>query len=250
MPVRMYVAIRPNDCNQAQDNLPAATKKARHLKPQLDNSSISSSGAVSRLTGVAPDTLRVWERRYGAVVPFRSDAGTRLYSREDVGRLALIKRLVDRGDAISTVANLGAEQLQERAKGAPLDELDVVPNVENHRGNAVAVVDPVDTTSVDRMLSALEQKRVVFVGETHDRYDHYLNQLSIIRGLHRRGVDLAVGMEFFQEPFQRVLDRYVAGEIGEKALLDRTSGEEVWVELDSGGKPKSAARQGRALTLL
>jgi len=84
-------------------------------------------GAVSRLTGVAPDTLRVWERRYGAVVPFRSDAGTRLYSREDVGRLALIKRLVDQGDAISMVANLGTEQLQERAKGAPLEELDVVP---------------------------------------------------------------------------------------------------------------------------
>jgi len=34
------------------------------------------------------------------------------------------------------------------------------------------------------------------------------------------------------------------------ALLDRAPGEEVWVELDSGGKPKSDARQGRALTLL
>jgi len=82
-------------------------------------------GAVSRLTGVAPDTLRVWERRYGAVVPFRSDAGTRLYSKEDVGRLALIKRLVDHGDAIGTVANLGKEQLQERAKGAPLEAVEV-----------------------------------------------------------------------------------------------------------------------------
>lgn len=31
-------------------------------------------GAVSRLAGVAPDTLRVWEWRYDAVVPLRSDA--------------------------------------------------------------------------------------------------------------------------------------------------------------------------------
>jgi len=74
-------------------------------------------GSVSRLTGVAPDTLRVWERRYGAVTPFRSEAGARLYSQEDVGRLVLIKRLVDSGDVISRVANLTKEQLQERARG-------------------------------------------------------------------------------------------------------------------------------------
>jgi len=77
-------------------------------------------GAVSRLTGVAPDKLRVWERRYQAVVPFRSDAGTCLYSREDVVRLAMMKYLVDRGDVIGRLANLGREQLQERAKGTPL----------------------------------------------------------------------------------------------------------------------------------
>ena len=80
-------------------------------------------GAVSRLTGVAPDTLRVWERRYGAVVPFRSEAGSRLYSQADVTRLALMKHLVDRGEAISSVANLSVEELKERAKGAPLPQL-------------------------------------------------------------------------------------------------------------------------------
>ena len=36
-------------------------------------------GAVSHLTGVAPDMLRVWERRYGAVVPMRAEKGSRLY---------------------------------------------------------------------------------------------------------------------------------------------------------------------------
>ena len=80
-------------------------------------------GAVSRLTGVAPDTLRVWERRYGTVTPFRSEAGTRLYSQDDVGRLALIKSLVDGGDAISCVANLSRGELEERARGAELPQL-------------------------------------------------------------------------------------------------------------------------------
>jgi transposase-like protein len=91
----------------------------------VERSTVKSNyriGAVSRLTGVAPDTLRVWERRYGTVTPFRSETGTRLYSQEDVGRLALIKRLVDGGDAISCVANLSRDALDERARGAALPQ--------------------------------------------------------------------------------------------------------------------------------
>ncbi len=71
-------------------------------------------GAVSRLTGVAPVTLRAWERRYGVVNPERSEGSNRLYSKDDIVRLALIKRLVDEGNAVGTVANLPLEQLQER----------------------------------------------------------------------------------------------------------------------------------------
>lgn len=75
-------------------------------------------GAVSRLTGVPADTLRVWERRYTVVSPLRTDGGNRLYSQEDIDRLVLIKRLVDVGHAIGTVANLSLKQLKERADSA------------------------------------------------------------------------------------------------------------------------------------
>jgi DNA-binding transcriptional MerR regulator len=75
-------------------------------------------GAVSRLTGVAQDTLRVWERRYDVVVPTRTETGRRVYTQRDISRLALIKRLVDQGDAISSVANLTLEQLQARISQA------------------------------------------------------------------------------------------------------------------------------------
>lgn len=81
-------------------------------------------GAVSRLTGVPADTLRVWERRYHVVTPVRSPSGTRLYGPEDVSRLSLIKQLVDRGDAISTVASLSVEQLRDRLRGAILPPMD------------------------------------------------------------------------------------------------------------------------------
>jgi DNA-binding transcriptional MerR regulator len=71
-------------------------------------------GAVSRLTGIPPDTLRVWERRYDLVTPSRSEGGGRLYSQGDVTRLSVIKRLVDSGHAIGTIAELSLEQLHQR----------------------------------------------------------------------------------------------------------------------------------------
>ncbi len=71
-------------------------------------------GAVARITGIPADTLRMWERRYTVVTPRRGQGSSRLYSREDITRLTLIKQLVDRGSAISTVANLTREQLLEQ----------------------------------------------------------------------------------------------------------------------------------------
>jgi DNA-binding transcriptional MerR regulator len=71
-------------------------------------------GTVSRMTGISPDTLRIWERRYDVVTPQRSAGGGRLYSSEDVARLKLIGRLVDKGDAISVVAGLSQEELERR----------------------------------------------------------------------------------------------------------------------------------------
>lgn len=71
-------------------------------------------GTVSRLTGIATVTLRMWERRYNVVDPDRSSGRNRLYSRDDIARLALIKRLVDAGHSISTVAGLTLVQLHER----------------------------------------------------------------------------------------------------------------------------------------
>ena len=71
-------------------------------------------GAVARITGIPADTLRMWERRYNVVTPGRGQGSSRLYSRDDITRLTLIKQLVDRGSAISTVANLSREQLLEQ----------------------------------------------------------------------------------------------------------------------------------------
>lgn len=90
------------------------------------------------------------------------------------------------------------------------------------------VLDTKSLYGLERLIGQLANKRVVFVGESHDRYEDHLNQLAIIRGLQARNPNLAIGMEFFQQPFQGVLDAYVAGEISEEELLARTQYFERW----------------------
>ena len=77
-----------------------------------------SIGVASRLTGIRPATLRIWERRYGLVKPGRPEGKTRVYSEDDVRRLSLIKSLVDAGHPISSVATMTIEQLRSRLETA------------------------------------------------------------------------------------------------------------------------------------
>jgi DNA-binding transcriptional MerR regulator len=70
---------------------------------------------VARLTGLSPEILRAWERRYGVVQPARTPGGTRRYSAADLERLRLVKAAVDAGHRVGQVANLDLAELRERA---------------------------------------------------------------------------------------------------------------------------------------
>ena len=77
--------------------------------------SLHRSGAVARMLLMPVATLRVWERRYGLTQPHLTPSGQRLYSADDVRRLALIKQLTDLGHAIGSLAPLDMPQLQRVA---------------------------------------------------------------------------------------------------------------------------------------
>lgn len=66
--------------------------------------------AVSRMTGLGLDTIRAWERRYGAVVAARGAKG-RVYTDAQVERLRRLAALVEQGHAISEVAGLSDSRL-------------------------------------------------------------------------------------------------------------------------------------------
>lgn len=73
---------------------------------------------VERDTGLSTDTLRVWERRYLFPVPGRDVHGERLYSREQLEQLRLIKRLLDTGHRPEQVVGLPHAALQALGRQA------------------------------------------------------------------------------------------------------------------------------------
>lgn len=70
---------------------------------------------VSKMTGLSTHTLRMWEKRYIAVLPKRTEAGGRLYTDADVERLRLLHELVEQGHSIGGIAKLSDADLRHMA---------------------------------------------------------------------------------------------------------------------------------------
>ena len=96
-------------------------------------------GAVSHITNIPVDTLRIWERRYSVVTPLRSEKADRLYKREDINRLTLLKLLVDRGNAIGSIAKLNNEELIERLEFINKDK-QRVSSIDSSKKSKVVVI--------------------------------------------------------------------------------------------------------------
>ena len=74
-----------------------------------------SIAAVERDTGIAKDTLRVWERRYGFPKPLRDANDDRVYPADQIEKLRLLKRLLDIGHRPGRIVPLPIETLRELA---------------------------------------------------------------------------------------------------------------------------------------
>ncbi len=110
---------------------------------------------VARLTGIPIDTLRAWERRYGAVEPSRDQRG-RLYSDVEMRRLKLLRLLVDRGHAIGRIAALPEAELESlAAAGAPAEPAAAAGAEPGSVETLLDRVERYDAPGLDRELSRL-----------------------------------------------------------------------------------------------
>src|SRR3954447_4054643 len=62
---------------------------------------------ASRLTGVSETSLRAWERRYGVVVPGRTESGYRIYDENALAAVSAMRRLVAAGWTPAKAADAG-----------------------------------------------------------------------------------------------------------------------------------------------
>jgi len=134
-------------------------------------------GAVSRLTGIPAETLRVWERRYGVVEPGRAEGRFRMYSRDDVGRLSLIKQLVDAGNAIGSVANLSLEQLRDRLQVHSNRTLD--PSVDIERSCRVAILGDVLPPRISTQQGELGEIEIAVSQQDRQRFETQVREKEL-----------------------------------------------------------------------
>lgn len=105
---------------------------------------------------------------------------------------------------------------------------------ESERGISIGIRQPTKAvyvpsiTNLEKVVEDIRDKKVVYVGEHHDEFAHHINQLNIIKELYKTNKKLAIGMEMFQRPFQRVIDNYINGTIDEKEFLKKTEYFKRW----------------------
>ena len=162
-------------------------------------------GAVAKLTGLTDHTIRVWERRYAAVVAQRAPNGRRVYAPADVEKLGLLKQLSDQGLSIGQIADLSVRELRKRVRN--LSEFASMPVPDRIRvailgdflPNQIATheydVAPVDVLVADdnreRFMADLDRQSIdvvvlespVLDNEVCDRLLDYMERAGTARGV-------------------------------------------------------------------
>lgn len=131
-------------------------------------------GAVAKLTGLTDHTIRAWERRYGAIVARRAANGRRVYDREQVEKLGLLRSLTEQGVSIGHIASDDIPALRERASKLDLLVSSPVPERIN-----VAVLGEFLPAQLDASRRDLAPMHMSVTDNNRDRFAADLNRHDI-----------------------------------------------------------------------
>ncbi len=172
-------------------------------------------GELARRTGVSPELLRAWERRYGLFRPARSSGGFRLYSAEDERRVGKMTAALERGISAGQAAKLA------------LGDGEDLPSADTLVEALVAFDDVGAHAALDRLLSSLTLETVLRdsvlpalhdLGERWERDEITIGQEHFASNLLRgRMLGLARGWDRGSGP--RALLACPAGEQHDLALI-------------------------------
>ena len=152
-------------------------------------------------TGLTSHTIRVWEKRYNAVSPGRTETNRRLYSDDDIAHLHLLHQVTQGGHRIGDIAHLSPDELHRLTTVLPAqpNPLQVPHEIAGQQGY------------VDRALQSIRQLDAIGLeGElTRADSDFGHTQLieQVIEPLMRR-----VG-ELWHEGSLRITDEHLASAV-------------------------------------
>jgi uncharacterized iron-regulated protein len=78
------------------------------------------------------------------------------------------------------------------------------------------------------LMASLSERRIVLLGELHDRIEHHRWQLHTLAGLHAYQAELVVGFEMFPRSVQSALDTWSEGKSNVGEFLEAARWGEVW----------------------
>lgn len=163
------------------------------MKYMADSQGALRIGELSRRTGVRPELLRAWERRYGLLRPERSDGGFRLYSAADEWRVRVMQGHLARGVAAAQAARLALAEDVNGDVGPPepaltelaadlREALDHMDESEAHRAlDGLLATFTLETTLGEAVLPYLAELGERWAtGEVSVAQEHFAS--SLIRG--------------------------------------------------------------------
>lgn len=120
------ITRQPQTTKTIQMNNHTATPTSPPKKSLAEQPTFNLKAVVTE-TGLKPDTLRAWERRYGLPNPERTSGGHRLYSQNDIDTLKWLIVRQDEGLSISRAVKLWRRLL--KANRDPLTDPEFAPTL-------------------------------------------------------------------------------------------------------------------------
>ena len=82
-----------------------------------------SISQLSQFSGIKPHTIRIWEQRYNAFKPNRSDGNTRYYDDTQLRRLLNIVSLIENGYKVSSLCLMSDHDLYSKVSNLNISEI-------------------------------------------------------------------------------------------------------------------------------
>src|SRR5687768_15089026 len=116
---------------------------------------------IEHLCGIKAHTLRVWEQRYGFLLPKRKESLHRVYENEDLKKLLQVSFLYHNGWKISRIAALTTGQITEQIYNTEINSLNYKNYITELIIRAIDFDETEFTSVLDKLINKIDRKSVV-----------------------------------------------------------------------------------------